>query len=192
MSGKLRSMVHSLSPGLPKASKGRRLRLLWAGPLLLTLACGETNSNADLPAETTSGTGGRTKAASGTGGSAHPEATASGTTGAEASSAAFAGELNPGAMFRGHYSTSFEHSGFKDCEDPSEPWGWWWSQGSRAAGSELFEELGPNPDDPPGIYVQLDGVLSEPGEWGHLGQYERELTATHIYYVAHAKAADCD
>jgi hypothetical protein len=41
-------------------------------------------------------------------------------------------------------------------------------------------------------YVELDGRLTEPGHFGHMGAYERELTITRIARASRLALTPCD
>jgi hypothetical protein len=100
------------------------------------------------------------------------------------------GERNPEAQFRGHYSSGFEHSGFAPCDGES-----WWTTFSGNMTSDAEGALGPDPQNegaPSGIYMEIDGEISELGMWGHLGQYDRELVVTHMYYRQYPTTLDCE
>jgi hypothetical protein len=43
-----------------------------------------------------------------------------------------------------------------------------------------------------GIYVELEGVLSPEGSYGHLGYNKHELTPTHVHYASIAGPSTCD
>jgi hypothetical protein len=41
------------------------------------------------------------------------------------------------------------------------------------------------------VYVELDGDLSEPGHYGHMDEYERNLSPTRIRYAARTARGSC-
>ncbi|MCC7077191.1 MAG: hypothetical protein IT198_08710 [Acidimicrobiia bacterium] len=87
-----------------------------------------------------------------------------------------------GDVYTGHYSTGFEVSAFVECGSDEQ----WWVVGS----AELTEEVEAAADSPPyePVYLRVRGTLSEPGTYGHLGAYQRQLTVTEVLDVSVEKS----
>jgi hypothetical protein len=47
------------------------------------------------------------------------------------------------------------------------------------------------PCTPQVAYVEMDATLSAPGHFGHMGTYEREITATRFTYAAREARVEC-
>jgi hypothetical protein len=94
----------------------------------------------------------------------------------------------------GVFQFGFEHSGFyADVVCPADGPVYWVSWEDFDLGAALETETGTAPFAGGAITtyrVTAQGRLSEPGKYGHLGQYERELTVTGL--VRAELASDCD
>jgi hypothetical protein len=92
------------------------------------------------------------------------------------------GDPNATAAFRGYISCGFEASSFApcgtskaywiDCDDP--PW-------TNAV--SILDTCDVRRCSVHGVYVELDAALSPLGSYGHLGNWQHELTPHHVYYV---------
>jgi hypothetical protein len=76
-------------------------------------------------------------------------------------------------IFEGYYFSMFEVSGFSPI-GIEEHW-WLIGDGYRHVTTLIRTKEVPNP-----CYLQVEGLLSEKGRWGHLGQYDRELKAMKV------------
>jgi len=76
-------------------------------------------------------------------------------------------------LFKGYYVAGFERSEFRPASDLEQRW--WLSGGIENCPFLDFnqERYGPLWRQ---TYLELQGILSPPGQYGHLGAYERELT----------------
>ncbi|MGE3143172.1 MAG: hypothetical protein AB7L65_07600 [Hyphomonadaceae bacterium] len=79
----------------------------------------------------------------------------------------------------GIYETQFETSSFSP-EGGQERW--WVSAADAAAAAQLRAAIAAPAEGPPWgrAAVTLEGVLSAPGRYGHLGAYERSLEVTRV------------
>jgi hypothetical protein len=80
--------------------------------------------------------------------------------------------------FTGTYALAFEMQSFTaDGGDES-----WWATLEPQAQAELTAALPPNAGPRLGsrIRAEVEGRLSEPGHYGHLGAYPRHLTITRV------------
>lgn len=83
-------------------------------------------------------------------------------------------------QYVGHYEAGWEVQRFRPCQSP-ESW-WTWSTG-------LIQR------DPPGApgryFVVLEGEVSAPGRYGHLGAYPRQIVITRVLEARPAGEDDC-
>jgi hypothetical protein len=95
--------------------------------------------------------------------------------------AALPGCATGGATFDGVYAVGFETQAFWSAEGE----GPWWVDGRGAAGRRLENAVrDANAGLPWGtVRVELRGALSDEGEYGHLGAYERRLTVYEVISV---------
>ena len=80
--------------------------------------------------------------------------------------------------YTGVYALAFEMQAFTaDGSNES-----WWATLEPKAQAELNAALPPNQGPRFGsrIRAEVEGTLSEPGHYGHLGAYPRHLTITHV------------
>ncbi|MBA3968719.1 MAG: hypothetical protein H0X52_01300 [Gemmatimonadetes bacterium] len=105
---------------------------------------------------------------------------ASGAGAGPVASVAEAKQGSPTERFSGFYEVGWEKEAFRPCGTQEE---WWsWSTG------KIIEE------DPRGwgrAFVVLEGEVSPPGSYGHLGQYRREIVITRVIEVRAAPGAEC-
>jgi hypothetical protein len=92
---------------------------------------------------------------------------------------AASGERKP-ATYSGFYEAEFESSSFKLSRVPCEVWLSGdvcpiFGKGKCAKGAKVK------------AYVTVEGVLSEPGHFGHFGLWERELRVTRVIKVQRIK-----
>lgn len=99
-----------------------------------------------------------------------------------------------GVTLEGVFETGFEHSGFYEdalCPDDRESSWLAWTSDSMFA-ERLEDETGVAPFSAPDTLVfrvTITGEVSPPGEYGHLGQYPREVT---VFELIDAElAGDC-
>ena len=87
-------------------------------------------------------------------------------------------------VWRGVYESGFETSRFRPCDQPDARW-WLVPNGEMAEQvAELLDTYG---GDGRGRWVAVEatveGTLGDAGQWGHLGDYDRELTVTGVREV---------
>ena len=87
---------------------------------------------------------------------------------------ACAGVAKPGvpAIYEGYFEFRREVSEFRPCHSDER----WWVQ----HGGEVHQQM--QAPEYPGHHVEFEGVVSERGEYGHLGAYERELEVREVRY----------
>ena len=92
-------------------------------------------------------------------------------------------ELRQGYVFFG-----FETSAFQPCGDAEQ----WWLAGDADVMGELGqafasvrETLGAR------LYVEVRGVLSREGSYGHMGAYPREFHVTEVLTARPSREGDC-
>jgi len=73
----------------------------------------------------------------------------------------------------GRYRSGFETSELILCESGEE----WWVADSDGLAAD-YDSIVEEPAN--GLYVSVVGVVSEIGEWGHMGCYSRELRITSV------------
>lgn len=108
--------------------------------------------------------------------------------------AAFAGcggdgedEATGPRKFSGYYFTAFETSNFVPGEDCRSPKPTYWLMYERDSGfAEALKAAGWKPMELQAFFVRFEGELSEPGQYGHLGAYEREV---HVVRTLEVRAA---
>ena len=90
---------------------------------------------------------------------------------------------------RGHLSLGFETSAFTPCGAPEGER--WWVAGLPPEGHQRYRELTSKMYEP--VFVRVRGALSSPGNYGHLGAYQRELTVLELLELRKAKepGEDC-
>src|SRR2546426_5360497 len=82
----------------------------------------------------------------------------------------------PERVYRGTYLSGFELSDF--IPEGSDPLleRWWLAGDIREISSHIGTLGSP-------VFVTVQGELSRPGGYGHLGSYKRQLTVTHVLEV---------
>ena len=104
-------------------------------------------------------------------------------------------EPGDGQILKGVFETGFEHSGFyANAVCPEGTGSFWVSWTPESMFAERLEgETGVDPFSEPDVLafrVTVRGEVSPPGEYGHLGQYPREVT---VFELIDAEIAnDCD
>ncbi len=82
--------------------------------------------------------------------------------------------------FRGYYTHSFEVSQFTPQGTKEK----WWLEGSI---EDITKQLVAPRDETPKlkspVYIVVDGKLSKPGRFGHLGKYVRKLSVEKVLEV---------
>lgn len=85
--------------------------------------------------------------------------------------------------FKGFYSADWEYSQFEPCQALGE---WWWltsdslffNRYDSVANYHGFDTIiGPT------VFIKVKGILSDPGKYGHLEMYSRELEAKQIVQI---------
>ena len=84
--------------------------------------------------------------------------------------------------FRGRFVARWEVSSFEPCGESER----WWTSFEAADGPAAQRLI--NNARPPGIDVELFGTVSEPGNYGHMGLYDREFRVQRIREVKPALA----
>ena len=96
------------------------------------------------------------------------------------------GSLDAREVFKGLYVSAFERSDFMPCGVGEH----WWLQGRVFSEIEEFiknNSLRSNegdwqPNTP--VYIEVVGIRSEKGEWGHMGLYQYELSAPELVDIS--------
>jgi hypothetical protein len=91
--------------------------------------------------------------------------------------------------FRGRYGSGFEASAFLACEQPDGASAWWaeFALEERSVPLDSAFAAARNVSEPwrgPEMYVEVRGRLSEPGAYGHLSAWKRQLTILAVRRVA--------
>jgi hypothetical protein len=89
---------------------------------------------------------------------------------------------------QGYVVLGFETSAFQPCGDAEQ----WWLSGDTDVMGELenaFADLGGTAG--ARLYVEVRGVLSREGSYGHLGAYPREFHVTEVVDARPAEDGDC-
>jgi hypothetical protein len=93
--------------------------------------------------------------------------------------------------FEGFVSWGFEVSAFSPCDREET----WWVDGGEAE-AELFERyfeiIEQASGEPAGVYARVRGEVTERGEYGHLGAYEREVDIEEVLEVRAAEGRACE
>lgn len=111
---------------------------------------------------------------------ADPETTTTASADPETTTTASGGEDDGGEVYAGHYSTGFEVSAFTECGSGEA----WWVRGTADLQVQAKAANDGAAYEP--VFVRVRGTLSEPGTYGHLGAYPRELTVTEVIEVSTA------
>lgn len=111
--------------------------------------------------------------------------------------------ISSSGNYTGYYINSFETSAFATCEmlatsDFNQSY---WLSASAESGffaklSQITIPSTPGVTPVPystfkKVYVKFEGTLSSPGQYGHLGQYPREITVTKLLEMAAATDTQC-
>ena len=96
--------------------------------------------------------------------------------------------LTPGpGSFSGYYINSFEASAFIPCspdDNMAQREVWWLTSSPNSGFWDVAATVVPSLPTQTTIgwkaFVRFEGSLSELGKYGHLGQYSREITVTHM------------
>ena len=88
------------------------------------------------------------------------------------------------ALLRGHYSQGFEVDAFRECGSDES---WWVTQAGPLR--ERYRAL--NPSQYQSVYVELRGEAGPRGQYGHLGQYRRELAVSEVMIIRAEAEGDC-
>lgn len=78
-----------------------------------------------------------------------------------------------GTVYRGRFAQGFEMSSFVPCDGEED----WWAVGNL---QPITREA---PYDYSPVYVEVTGAVTEPGRYGHLGAYDRELNIREVRLV---------
>lgn len=81
--------------------------------------------------------------------------------------------------YKGVYRAGFETSAFWPDVGGDGPW---WVEGEAKAMAELQGAVAKSNGGMPwgGVAVELEGALSAPGAYGHLGAYQKKLTVKRV------------
>lgn len=107
--------------------------------------------------------------------------------------------------FRGFLRWGPEQMSLQPCDVP---WSgrWWYELAPTAGTSEGIEgwkvaqdildaqprcDLGTLPCTLQEVYVEVDGEVTAPGKYGHLGAYERKVTITRVLYASRVPPRPC-
>ena len=101
------------------------------------------------------------------------------------------GEPNPKATFRGYGHCEFEGSYFIGCGSNAPFW-IDCHEPSMAVFLEVQDGCELRPCSADDIYVELEGVLSPEGSYGHLGYNKHKLTPTHVHYASIVGPSSCE
>jgi hypothetical protein len=107
------------------------------------------------------------------------------------------GIRNPHAEFRGIELSGRELLGFRACGSNEV---WWLRLTESTGGRDRLATKGADGcyagADVAGCgsskYLELNGELSEPGQYGHMAAFERELRAREIFYAANVGPPTCE
>jgi len=85
-------------------------------------------------------------------------------------------------VFRGVFFYGFETSDFRVCGSNEI----WWASGNLKPLIDVTPAPGSR-----GVYAEIQGELSPPGSYGHLGMYPREIEIRKVRRVLAVAEADC-
>jgi hypothetical protein len=85
-------------------------------------------------------------------------------------------EPNAATNMRGHFTYGFEVARFVPCGSSEQ---WWVSDGI----DQVRRHVGQLGSGYGTIYIEFVGVVSEPGKFGHLGAYRREVKIEQVVLV---------
>lgn len=89
-----------------------------------------------------------------------------------------------GEYYVGFYSWGFEVSSFSPCGSEEK----WWTNGSDLVERYIMLDV----DEYEEVFVRLKGTRSELGEYGHLGEYDREFEVTEVLEIREKQEGDCE
>lgn len=99
------------------------------------------------------------------------------------------------AVFEGRYTSGFEVSTLEPC---GERWAGetWWVMADSAAWAGLGASLdearaGRGPGDYVTVFVRVRGAVTDTGQYGHVGAYDRRLRVTELLSALPADTAAC-
>jgi hypothetical protein len=99
---------------------------------------------------------------------------------------------------RGYVRLGPEEESFQRCGDTTADTMWLgegrdetWAPVSKILGAQPECDLDTIPCDHQEAYVELDGTISEPGHYGHMEMYNRELRPRRVTYAARTAPTDC-
>jgi hypothetical protein len=101
------------------------------------------------------------------------------------------GEPNPKATFRGYGECRFEGNYFIACGSKV-PFSLKCHEPSMERFLDVQASCDVRPCSDAGIYVELEGVLSPEGDYGHFGWAKHALTPTRIHYASTVGPSTCD
>lgn len=91
------------------------------------------------------------------------------------------------SIYSGFVEFGFESQSFRPCGGGPQ----WWLMGPALPElSQRYQELAGAHYQP--LYAELQAVLSEPGNYGHMGVYEREMEVVEVVALDIQGPADCD
>ena len=88
-------------------------------------------------------------------------------------------------VVKGTYVSAFERSDFMPCKGDEH----WWLSGNVFAKIETFiaehhlRKPKANWEANRPVYIEVKGLISEKGRWGHLGMYQREIHANELLAI---------
>jgi hypothetical protein len=86
-------------------------------------------------------------------------------------------------LYTGFYSLGFEVSAFTPCGSEEK----WWTGGAELV--ERYRDL--NVEQYREVFVRLRGNVSEEGNYGHLGAYNRQFEVSEVVEIREVKDGDC-
>ena len=105
------------------------------------------------------------------------------------------GHAGRSATSRGLFFAGAELQSFTPCGADVT---WWWTKAypndpDWLKVDDLFDDSCDSDEDPYCglVYMEVDGSVSEPGRYGHNGQYEREIMVSRVYYASLTIPAGC-
>jgi len=90
--------------------------------------------------------------------------------------------------FSGIVSFGFETQSFKPCDSPGERWWIWFPNQSDLV--EYYSSLASRDFEP--IYFEIEGIITESGNYGHLGSYNRELRPFRVIAANNIIPSKCE
>lgn len=96
--------------------------------------------------------------------------------------------------FSGHFSASFEHSGFNACGSGSSEQWWVHAPNHFTLFMKELEKLGGSKYETPktSLFIKGRGCLSPAGTYGHMGAYRRLLEVQEVTEYRPETETDCD